>query len=229
MQEVKYCLIFIGLLSFSLSAQNYRYFRFKVDFGHGNWQDTSVIAAASDTSLINAVLAEMQKPMLHRKFITGPIEYGDGRHNYNASHIFNWHFVPDQWNLADFDIEACDGCPYTDLDGNTVYWVDTIGSFCPWSGIPVQEVVNTIGLRENKLQNVIKLYPVPSGDKLNIELTSKRTLELEVFNLLGQKIKRLHINSNQVMLDVSYWAAGVYLFRFSNLDEQYIRRIIISR
>jgi hypothetical protein len=34
--------------------------------------------------------------------------------------------------MAEVTIELCDGRP-SDLENNLVYWMDTVGRFCPWS------------------------------------------------------------------------------------------------
>ena len=139
-------LTFIMLLTmcFIGKAQTTRYFEFSTTCGHGNWQDTTFIASTSNQIIIDSVLANLARPLNQRNFINGPIDYGNGGHNHNANHWFLWHFIPNQWNLAEVAIELCDGCPYTDVDADTAYWVGTVGQFCPWSGRPVREVADPI-------------------------------------------------------------------------------------
>ncbi len=129
------------VLFFSLAnAQTTRYFEFTTECGHGNWQDTSFIASTSDQAVIDSVLANLARPVEERQFINGTIDYGHGGVNHNANNWFLWHFVPNEWNLVDFAIEVCDGCPYSDVDADTAYWVGNIGQFCHWSSKPVREV-----------------------------------------------------------------------------------------
>ncbi len=141
-------LIFILVLTISFigKAQTIRYFEFSTTCGHGNWQDTTFIASTSDQAVIDSVLANIARPLNQRKFINGNIDYGNGGHNHNASHWFLWHFIPNQWSLVEMTIELCDGCPYSDVDADTATWVGTIGLFCPWSGRPVREISNPLGI-----------------------------------------------------------------------------------
>ncbi|MCB0518056.1 MAG: hypothetical protein H6577_09740 [Lewinellaceae bacterium] len=93
MKNIAVLLIF--LFQTGLTAQTTRYFEFSVpDCGHGNWQDTSFIAATDDPAVIADVLEDMSKPFEERRFIIGPIAYGHGGHNHNAGHWFLWHTPP---------------------------------------------------------------------------------------------------------------------------------------
>jgi len=72
------------------------------------------------------------------KIVTGPLAAGNGGFNLGWS----WHLVPEDTHFAEFSIELCDGKPSfveEDLD----YWLNTVGTFCPWSAIVVDEVPTT--------------------------------------------------------------------------------------
>ncbi len=66
----------------------------------------------------------------------GQLAWGDGE--VNRGHV--WHVV--ELAFADFTIELCDGT-VRDVDRDPAYWVETVRSFCPWSG----EVVKLKRLR----------------------------------------------------------------------------------
>lgn len=57
----------------------------------------------------------------------GPLAWGDG--GVNRGHA--WHVT--ELRFADVTIELCDGT-VRDVDQNPAYWVETVRSFCPWSG-----------------------------------------------------------------------------------------------
>ena len=65
----------------------------------------------------------------------GPLAWGDG--GVNRGH--RWHVT--ELGFADFTIELCDGTAWM-VDRDPVYWVETVGSFCPWTG----EVVRLVPL-----------------------------------------------------------------------------------
>ena len=86
-------------------------------------------------------------PVEQRRLVVGALVEGSGRYNHNASHEFKWHFKEDDWNLADMTIEIYDGKPYTDVDLEFSYWLNTVKRFGAWGSyikrkVPVSKVVN---------------------------------------------------------------------------------------
>ena len=96
------------------------------------WRDTSFIVATSDPGLITEIAAQLQLPVGQRKIVNGALEPGNGGYNVNASYELKWHFKEVDWRLGDVSAEIYDGRPYTDIDLNTDYWMDTIKRFSPW-------------------------------------------------------------------------------------------------
>jgi hypothetical protein len=47
---------------------------------------------------------------------------------------WTWHVDPQNVSFADAAIELCDGLP-SYIEANKTYWLETVGSFCPWSAI----------------------------------------------------------------------------------------------
>jgi len=133
--------------------------------GNEDWRDTAFVACASNPGLIQEVLDELTKPLSDRRHINGPIAAGDGGHNFNGPHRFAWHFVPNQWSLAEISIELCDGRPYSDVEQNLPYWLYQVGRFCPWASAPLREV---------PVPNALAAIPPklslnPTGDHLRVE------------------------------------------------------------
>ncbi len=61
----------------------------------------------------------------------GPLAWGSG--GVNRGH--RWHLT--ELRFADVTIELCDGTAVM-VDRDTRYWVETVGTFCPWSGRVVE-------------------------------------------------------------------------------------------
>ncbi|WP_234567142.1 BP74-related protein [Rhodohalobacter sp. 614A] len=107
------------------------------EFTHEN-DDISytIVAKTSEPEVISAIEDELQKPFDERNMhING--EIARGNEGYNSD--WSWHFIENQWSLAEISTEVCDGRPgfvEDDLD----YWVDQVGNFCPWSAHVVGEV-----------------------------------------------------------------------------------------
>lgn len=118
-----------------------RFFRFKScpENSHGNWQDTSFIAATKNPAVIEKCLEELTLPIMDRRlFPLGKIDHGDGGYNQNGPHSFNWHFIEDSWELVELGIEIYDGCAYSDVE--LTNYTDNLGSYGGWSNIILEEV-----------------------------------------------------------------------------------------
>lgn len=93
-------------------------------------------AVTEDPLILAEARAQLRKPAHERElFIAGPIERGNGGHNLG----WRWHFVPDGWLLAEHAIELCDGNAVL-VDQDIDYWVDVVGSFCPWGSYVAAEI-----------------------------------------------------------------------------------------
>ena len=129
LSQVVLCITLIHSLAWSGSIQE-RYFEFATTS-----PSEKSIATTSDSSVISLVEQQLALPQANRNLhIHGRIAQGNGGHNYNWS----WHFVPDQWDLAEISMEVCDGrCSYVESDLS--YWL-SLGLFCPWDSYVVREV-----------------------------------------------------------------------------------------
>lgn len=120
-----------------------RYFRFKScpENSHGNWQDTSFVAATTNPKVIQQCLNQLKLPVASRKlFPLGKIDDGNLGYNKNGSHNFSWHFIEDDWELVELGIEIYDGCAYSDVE--LTNYIDNVGSYGGWSNTIIEEIIN---------------------------------------------------------------------------------------
>lgn len=68
--------------------------------------------------------------------LLGELERGDG--GFNAP--YHWHLIPETVIFPDAAIEVCSGRPQSDVEADLDYWIDTLGTYCPWSAQVVQRV-----------------------------------------------------------------------------------------
>jgi hypothetical protein len=106
------------------------------------WRDSSFIVATNNNSLVAKIDAQLLLPVDQRQIVNGQLVAGNGGYNKNASHQFKWHFKEDDWSLADLSIEIYDGRPYSDLDIDTDYWLNTVKRFAPWGSYIKREISN---------------------------------------------------------------------------------------
>lgn len=75
---------------------------------------------------------------------------------------------------------------------------------------------NNLSVGQN-LSKEWKVYPNPVKDILTIELPeAMQGLTLEVFNMLGQKVKEFILLDNIQHLDLSELTQGIYLLKADN-------------
>ena len=97
-----------------------------------DWRDSSFIVATSNPQLIQQATAQLNRPISERQIVFGKLQAGSGGYNRNASHLFKWHFKEDDWSFVDVTIEIYDGRPYSDVDSDTAYWLNTMTRYGSW-------------------------------------------------------------------------------------------------
>ena len=70
-----------------------------------------------------------------RGVVIGELRRGDG--DVNAP--WGWHWAPATVHAADVAVELCDGRPSM-VEADLDYWIDTVGSFCPWGALVVRRL-----------------------------------------------------------------------------------------
>ncbi len=223
-------LLFLTLTIFPFvrtQAQPLRFFEFGTSCGHNNWQDTTFIAAASNQVLIDSILANLSRPVNQRKFIAGPIDYGNGGYNRNGGHWFKWHFIPDQWTLTEMAIELCDGCPYSDLDADTAYWVGVVGSFCPWTGFPMREVSGPTVLPKVNKGLELELFPNPAVERVTLRWSGNEEAKVELLGAQGQHLTDIALTMRSPTLSLAGLSEGIYLLKITSGNSFAIKKLLI--
>ncbi len=122
------------------SKSGLRYFLVGVDNTPEDWRDSAFVVATKDPQRIKETEAQLKVPVAERQIINGALVKGSGGYNKNAKHEFKWHFKEDDWHYTDMSIEIYDGRPYSDLDLNSKYWLDTMKRFAPWNAHILKEI-----------------------------------------------------------------------------------------
>ncbi|NOR88103.1 MAG: T9SS type A sorting domain-containing protein [Bacteroidales bacterium] len=73
----------------------------------------------------------------------------------------------------------------------------------------------------DKDENLIYLFPIPVKEKLNILVNHQCQfpIELKIFNVSGSLIHQRSISKESVIIDMTYFARGLYLVEFTNKTE----------
>jgi hypothetical protein len=140
-----FCIIFLFLFMIysckkDPAAAPLHYYEVGYKGDAANWRDSSFVIATSKASLIEQIEAQLSLPVVQRKIVNGLLVSGNGGYNKNSSHSFKWRFKENDWHLTDLSIEISDGRPYSDVDINLNYWMNTVKRFAPWGSYIKKEI-----------------------------------------------------------------------------------------
>ncbi|MES1226244.1 MAG: hypothetical protein ABUT20_62790 [Bacteroidota bacterium] len=123
------------------SATGLHYYEIGTKTPPPDWRDSIFIVATGNAGLVAEINQQLALPVAQRKMVSGKLVAGSGGYNKNAGHEFAWHFKEDNWQLAELSAEIYDGRPYSDLDIDIHYWLDTVERFAPWQAYIKREVL----------------------------------------------------------------------------------------
>ncbi len=87
-------------------------------------------------------------------------------------------------------------------------------------------VVEELGIGEVSLSQGLRLYPNPASDEINIYSANESIHSIQLFDLTGKRLMTQEVlDNNQLSLDVSAIAKGIY---FIQLNNQVTKKIIIN-
>ena len=223
------------LLSFWMheSHAQVKCYRFSLSAQSPDWRDSSCVACTSDPTVISEVNQQLNIPFAQRdKHINGGISASNASVNKNAHHNFLWHFKLNDWRLAEMSMEVCDGRPYSDIDQDTAYWLNTVRFFCPWSSV-VAEELTTVNIPDMKGDiGDLALYPNPAVRHFSIVSTQGFRGEMQIYNINGilQYKKPTYIEKGgTASFDISQLPPGLYMLQLNNENSVWNQRLSIAR
>ena len=91
--------------------------------------------------------------------------------------------------------------------------------------------VTTTGIKETASTDALKIYPNPSSNKLNIDLSAiqNKQASIQVTNMFGQVIyseKRMSNSSNNKTIYVSDWPSGTYTIAVETAENKYVKQFL---
>lgn len=98
------------------------------------------------------------------------------------------------------------------------------GSDCAWIDnvvFPASTIITDV--YEVVEKNAVTIYPNPMNDVLNIELGDNQS-DVEVYNSLGQMVKRIEMMSGDVTINVEDLNAGIYFVKVNNSVTKIVKK-----
>ena len=90
-------------------------------------------------------------------------------------------------------------------------------------------VINGSTLSVNLEKDItdIDIFPNPSNDIITIRNNVSEAYKAEIFDILGNRIKTLNIQTLDYKLDVRYFETGIYLIRFNIKGSVFTKKIVV--
>ena len=88
----------------------------------------------------------------------------------------------------------------------------------------------TSGTKENNLNNLISLYPIPVENKLVIEYEYSGKMNAQIINLEGKALfnQAIYFSSNQSTIDFSTFPKGIYILKMydDNRENFFLGKVV---
>jgi len=115
---------------------------------------------------------------------------------------------------------------YVDMNGaeGDTYYIVTV---CQYGESDPSESVQAIQTGIDGSSISVEIYPNPASDRFMIECEGMTTIE--IFNVVGQSMGMIEVNSSAISVDSSDWTEGVYSIRITTENSGTIVKQIIKQ
>jgi hypothetical protein len=217
-------LLFISFI-ITLSQTDAKFYEFLM---RGGPESESFIAETNNPEVIALVESQLALPADERSMhISGAIEAGNAGYNKNWS----WHFVTEDWTLADFSIELCDGQPSM-VEGDLDYWLNTVQRFCPWNSYVSREVFPQ-GNQGGGDKCPVKIYPNPADNYITIsweQALKGRNAHVRILSYMGREVleKEIRASGNGTeKINISRLQRGIYHVQVKIGNSTFMKKIMV--
>lgn len=135
-------------------------------------------------------------------------------------------YIAKVWNDNSFDIDMTSmhfanensGYIIGRVYGKNTLWKNTTGSN------------TTLDTTESDKINVVKIFPNPTSDKINIQIDNQfpEKFSINLTDMSGKLVYTQNYNSQQkISIDVQGFAKGTYILTIKNLQKNYSQKLII--
>lgn len=121
-----------------------------------------------------------------------------------------------------------EGAYYKIKDGNHTLIYEG-GDFVGKETIPFEVSLEISAEELSNLNETFTAYPNPAQNILNISIPNNQWNNINVFNMVGQKIHGTEISSENHQIDCSSWNEGIYFIQLNSNNGSSTQRVIINR
>ncbi len=73
------------------------------------------------------------------------------------------------------------------------------------------------------------VYPNPSNGLVNVQLSSVASMQVTVFDIIGNVVSNRSVNGNRTVIDLGSQATGAYFIKVKANDETFTEKVILTR
>ncbi len=145
--------------------------------------------------------------------------------NQDQTTLKNWHFedLPDNYEIARNEY-------IYSIQGNRNPFVDSVNFVCKidFSNMSYLTVVCSVGIEEQLMDNLV-VFPVPSNDKVYIQINGTEILSYEIIDMSGRTISSLKdVNLPVVVLEGKTLNKGTYIIKANTPLGSTQKKIVIE-
>lgn len=116
----------------------------------------------------------------------------------------------------------------TNSDFKTIKYSSSTNEVCGGGGSSDLPINNSQSGIEFSNDEILKVYPNPSNQIVNIFIASTEGFEVEITDILGKVIMKDFINSSKLSFDFANYTKGVYFINVKNESKNYTQKAIIQ-
>jgi hypothetical protein len=131
---------------------------------------------------------------------------------------FNWYLNNSLLNFSNMSTINCIGDGNYTIIANNANCSDTLSNF-------ISCIVSKL---DEKVENLMKIYPNPASSIVNIEFNDNNLKEISLFDVSGKLINKISSNNNIYTLHTNDLSKGFYTLMVQNENKQIATKLIID-
>ena len=200
--------------------------------GTGGWWGSSTPSQSALSITINAV---MDGDLSYFRKVSSEANYDmfklyiDNNEMDEASGTVAWTQKSFHLSAGTHTIKFAYEKDASQASGSDCAWIDNI--IFPGMGNRVTEdIVDEVGIADHVAETfTLSLYPNPTNGNLNIRCDNVNIAQVQVFDIFGKLLLTEIVNDNSASLNLSSFAAGVYVVCTTSADNSVVTRKVVKR